>query len=94
MSWSASATPLPSGWNIVRRRVLRGSDVCQICGQPGADEVDHIVPRFRGGSDEPSNLRPVHRACHASKSSLEGHARRRELRRLRCRPVVKHPGRL
>ena len=94
MSWSKSATPLPRNWAVIRRRVLRGSDVCSICNQPGADEVDHVVPRYLGGTDDISNLRPVHRACHARKSAAEGHQRKAELRRLRRRPQVKHPGRV
>ena len=44
----------------IRARVLRESDVCWICGQPGADSVDHVVPRSKGGGNEPSNLRPAH----------------------------------
>ncbi len=67
--------------------------MCCVCHQPGADEVDHVVPRYLGGSDEATNLRPIHKACHARKSSSEGHARRRELAARRKRPQLKHPGR-
>ena len=94
MSWGHSATPLPRNWPVIRHRVLRGSDVCWLCHRPGADEVDHITPRFRGGSDELDNLRPVHRSCHASKSSAEGHARKRELKARKSRPAERHPGSL
>jgi 5-methylcytosine-specific restriction endonuclease McrA len=52
-----------------------------------------VVPRYLGGSDEAENLRPIHKACHARKSSSEGHARRRELAARRKRPQLKHPGR-
>jgi hypothetical protein len=45
--------------------------LCGICGNPGATEVDHIVPLARGGADELSNLRPVHRDCHRRKSEAE-----------------------
>jgi 5-methylcytosine-specific restriction endonuclease McrA len=94
MSWSSKSTPLPRNWNTIRSRVLRNSDVCCVCHQPGADEVDHVVPRYLGGSDEAANLRPIHAfPCHASKSSAEGHARRRELAARRKRPQLKHPGR-
>jgi 5-methylcytosine-specific restriction endonuclease McrA len=93
MSWSSKSTPLPRNWNTIRSRVLRNSDVCCVCHQPGADEVDHVVPRYLGGSDEAENLRPIHKACHARKSSSEGHARRRELAARRKRPQLKHPGR-
>ena len=85
---------MPAGWAFTRKKILRTSDVCYLCGTGGADEVDHIVPRHRGGGDEESNLRPVHRFCHAKKSSAEGHARKRELRAARFRPNGRHPGRL
>jgi hypothetical protein len=34
--------------------------VCWLCGHPGADTVDHILPTAHGGTDELSNLRPAH----------------------------------
>ncbi len=42
------------------RRILAVSDVCHICGRPGADAVDHVIPIARGGTDSPSNLAPAH----------------------------------
>jgi 5-methylcytosine-specific restriction endonuclease McrA len=42
------------------RRILATSDVCHICGEPGADAIDHVVPLARGGTEDPSNLRPAH----------------------------------
>ena len=42
------------------RRILRESDVCHICGQPGADAVDHIVPWSVSHDDRRSNLAPAH----------------------------------
>lgn len=46
--------------------------ICAICGKPGANEVDHIVPKSQGGTDDLANLRAVHQACHLRKSSSEG----------------------
>lgn len=34
-------------------------------------EVDHIIPKSRGGKDKYSNLQLVHRACHIAKTSLQ-----------------------
>jgi 5-methylcytosine-specific restriction endonuclease McrA len=39
---------------------------CTYCGDP-ATTRDHIVPRSRGGSDDPSNLTPACLGCNASK---------------------------
>lgn len=52
---------------------------CQLCGEPvdmvadtthpSAPTLDHIVPRSRGGSDDPDNLRLTHRGCNARRQS-------------------------
>lgn len=42
------------------RRILNASDVCHICGHPGADAVDHVTPLARGGRDDATNLAPSH----------------------------------
>ena len=54
------------------RRILAASDVCHVCGQPGADAVDHVIPLARGGSDDPSNLRPVHHDVEPLCNRLKG----------------------
>lgn len=47
----------------------RDGDVCQLCGDP-FDEglalrtLDHIIPRARGGTDHPANLRLAHFLCN------------------------------
>ena len=42
------------------KRILRASDICHLCGHPGSDAVDHIVPFHRGGSEASSNKAPAH----------------------------------
>lgn len=43
------------------RAILAASDVCHLCGHPGADAIDHVVPIAKGGSDtDPLNLLPAH----------------------------------
>ena len=42
------------------KRMLAASDVCHICGHPGSDAIDHVVALARGGTDDPSNLKPAH----------------------------------
>ena len=51
---------------------------CAICGKmlDASWETDHIVPLSRGGSNDLSNLQPVHRIpCHQMKSSREATGR-------------------
>lgn len=60
-------------------RAHRG--VCHVCGLPGATVVDHVVPFAEGGTDEASNLAPIHpEPCHRVKSA--GEAARGRSRRL------------
>ena len=42
-------------------KVVRdGGGICHLCGHPGADAADHVVPLAQGGSDTIDNLRPAH----------------------------------
>lgn len=50
-------------------RAYRRDGVCHLCGQPGADTLDHLVPLSKGGTNDPSNLRPAHRACNSRKGN-------------------------
>jgi 5-methylcytosine-specific restriction endonuclease McrA len=56
-----------SEWRRVRAEVLAASDFCYLCGFPGADSVDHLIPRSKGGTNDRSNLAPAHVACNARK---------------------------
>lgn len=48
-------------WRQLRTAVLAHCDICHLCGHPGADTVDHIVPLIDGGLEfDPGNLRPAH----------------------------------
>lgn len=49
---------------------------CEYCHAPEAVfnfamEVEHVVPRARGGGDDPSNLALARRACNLFKSDFE-----------------------
>lgn len=85
---------LPKNWGRLRRAALRRDrGVCYICGQPGADTVDHVLPRWKGGTDDLDNLGSAHETpCHKRKSQKESGERRRELHALRSRPTQRHPG--
>ena len=64
------------GWNGRRSRELRAATlaahgtVCHLCGLPGADTADHLVPRAAGGTNELDNLRPAHKACNSARGAL------------------------
>ena len=63
---SASARGYGSAWQRVRLLVLeRDEYVCQLCGRDGANSVDHIQAKARGGSDSPDNLRAAHSSCNS-----------------------------
>lgn len=53
----------------------RDSWICHLCSEPVvrnahfnddyAPSLDHVIPRSKGGSDDPSNLRTAHRICNS-----------------------------
>ena len=48
-------------WRNLRVAILAQSDVCHLCGKPGADTIDHVIPVALGGDQwDPTNLRPAH----------------------------------
>ena len=71
----------------VRLRALRAAGFkCAVCGiAPGEGvslQVDHVVPRSRGGTDETANLQalcagPASNGCHRAKTQREANAARR-----------------
>jgi 5-methylcytosine-specific restriction enzyme A len=56
-----------TAWDKLRLQILkRDSYRCRggALRIAPAHEVDHIVPRAKGGTDDPANLRSVNRDCH------------------------------
>jgi len=54
-------------WKKLRLRILaRDAYTCHYCGDT-ANEVDHIVPLKRGGSDDTDNLVACCRSCNIRK---------------------------
>ena len=85
---------LPADWWRLRRRVLRRSELCHVCRLPGADEVDHVVPRAAGGGHNLENLAPIHKEpCHRLKTAKESAVIAAARRAVSRRPVERHPGR-
>jgi 5-methylcytosine-specific restriction enzyme A len=62
----------------IRERHFSAHPLCVVCESRGrttlAEELDHIKPLFKGGSDTDDNRQGLCRACHLEKSITErGH---------------------
>ena len=55
-------------WHQTRGRYLTQHPLCVACGQRATD-VDHIISRAKGGSDEWSNLQSLCHSCHSRKTA-------------------------
>ncbi len=72
---SSSARGYGRRWRKLRAFILASEPLCRDCSAHGrvtaATDVDHIVSKRRGGTDDPCNLQPLCGSCHASKTALE-----------------------
>jgi 5-methylcytosine-specific restriction enzyme A len=79
--WASSTRRhnVASGWQQQRERDLvlkRDRGICHWCGQPGADQVDHVIAVANGGPDTPANKAPIHsKPCHVEKTVADRRAR-------------------
>lgn len=53
-------------WQRRKARIIRrDSGLCHLCGRPGADTADHIVPWEQSHDDSDANLKAAHhRPCN------------------------------
>ena len=63
-----------AAWRKLRKIVIaRDSGLCQVCLSSGFvksfDEVDHITPKAKGGSDDLNNLQCICKPCHKAKTA-------------------------
>lgn len=63
-------------WFAIRKKVLlRDAYQCtsckKVCHSKGDAQVDHIIPKDHGGSDDESNLQVLCRSCHSRKTMQE-----------------------
>lgn len=79
---SSSERGYGARWQRLRLRILRRDLYqCQECkrqgrltlagARKGDAHVDHIVPKSRGGTDDPANLETLCRSCHSRKTATE-----------------------
>jgi 5-methylcytosine-specific restriction endonuclease McrA len=60
-------------WQRKKARVIRrDGGICHLCGQPGADSADHLVPYSQGGTDAASNLAAVHHNAEPRCNRIRG----------------------
>ena len=67
---SSAARGYGYAWRRRRIEFIKRHPFCVRCGKPTTD-VDHRIPRSRGGSDDDSNLQPLCGFCHKRKTALE-----------------------
>jgi 5-methylcytosine-specific restriction protein A len=67
-------------WDKTRLRILeRDSHLCQPCLKEGrvhvGNQVDHRIPKAKGGTDDDDNLQAINGDCHKAKTALENGAK-------------------
>ena len=73
---SAHSRGYGATWRKIRTATLRRDKyLCQPCAKYGfvtpATEVDHIVNKAEGGTDEQDNLQSICHQCHKAKTQQE-----------------------
>jgi 5-methylcytosine-specific restriction endonuclease McrA len=66
----------PEAWggrkaqSYVEQTLATYGRVCWLCGLPGANTADHIIPRSKGGAVyDLRNLGPAHKPCNESRGN-------------------------
>lgn len=56
----------------VRMTIEAYGPVCWLCGLPGADSADHVIPRSKGGAVyDLLNLGPSHKKCNYARGNRD-----------------------
>ena len=76
----------------IRRQILRRDPLCYLCQNAASVEVDHKIPRSRGGTDDPENLGGACQPCHSAKTKAESLSGRQKAAASRRLPPEPHPG--
>jgi RNA-directed DNA polymerase len=74
--WAARLGKHPQLPTVVSKLLKAQKGKCNCCGLTFRDtdrwEVDHIIPRSRGGESGYANLQLLHRHCHDTKTASDG----------------------
>ncbi len=73
---SSSAQGYGRRWRRLRLMILRRDPLCCMCKRELSTQVDHIMAKSRGGTDDESNLRGLCAPCHSRKTVAEDGALR------------------
>lgn len=74
MAWSRESRHkrgYGTAWDKLRKQILiRDKHLCQAClpRVTPANQVDHIIPKAKGGTDDPANLQAICKECHDEKT--------------------------
>ena len=79
MAWgktSRHARGYGAAWVRLREQVMqRDTWLCQSCRKQGyveqATQVDHIIPKAKGGTDNMDNLQALCEKCHVDKTARD-----------------------
>lgn len=67
---SSTARGYGYAWQQRRKKYIEQHPFCVRCRKP-TEQVDHRIPRSRGGSDDESNLQALCGYCHKQKTAME-----------------------
>ena len=73
-TWDYSLLNFDPVGDSLRYQILKRDRVCQLCGatrEQARLEVDHIVPRSKGGTNDPDNLQVLCARCNRGKSNRD-----------------------
>lgn len=82
-------------WEKTRNHVLVRDDyLCQVCLRKGrltpGNEVDHIIPKAKGGNDELENLQTICATCHQAKTLKDNGKQRKPAYDETGNPIGEH----
>ena len=58
-------------WRKLRIFIINREPICRICREQLTQEIDHIIRKADGGTDDLENLQGLCRECHSNKTARE-----------------------